>query len=75
MSSFIKFLTQDDPGGNKCSICGRNRYTCACDDTPAVDAPQLVTLFHPITHKRMPVERYTDKYVVMCANGWIELEQ
>lgn len=36
MTSFLRFLS--DPGDD-CAICGGNRYTCTCDDTPAVDSP------------------------------------
>lgn len=74
MSSFARYLNELDPAGNECLICGANRYTCACDDTPAIDNPLLVNMFHPISKKRMDVERYTDKYIVMKANGWVELD-
>lgn len=73
MSSFLKYLTQDDPQGN-CAICGGNRYACTCDDTPVVDQPLNVVMFHPVNHKRITVARYTDKYTVLKANGWKEMD-
>lgn len=74
MSSFLKYLNALDPQGNECAVCGGKRYACACDDTPAIDSPLIVNMFHPVSHKRIAVERYTDKYTVMVANGWVELE-
>lgn len=36
--------------------------------------PLVVTLFHPVSHKRMKVERRSDKYRVAKSQGWVELE-
>ena len=32
-----------------------------------------VMMFHPVSKKRQIVVRYSDKYIVMIANGWVEL--
>lgn len=74
MTSFLKYLNSLDPDGNECAVCGGKRYACACEETPSIDDPLTVTMFHPVSHKRLPVERYTDKYIVMRAAGWIELD-
>jgi hypothetical protein len=73
MSSFLKFLTSPDPGDHACAVCGRNRYFCDCDETAAVDAPEIITMYHAMSHKKMTVERYSDKYFVMRSQNWIEL--
>lgn len=75
MSSFIKYLTQQEPEADVCEVCGRNPYTCHCDDTPVVDVPQLVRMYHPMNHKRQTVERKTMKHRALIACGWVELEQ
>lgn len=75
MSSFIKFLTQSYPDSSKCEVCGGNPYLCHCDDTPAIDCPQLTTMYHLVSHKRQVAERHTIKYRALVACGWVELEQ
>jgi hypothetical protein len=35
-----------------------------------------VTMFHSVSHKRIPnVRRYSPRYRIMLAQGWVELEQ
>lgn len=73
MSSFLKYLTQPEPEGN-CLTCGQNRYGCTCDDTPAVDIAPMIEMYHIMSHKRMAVEKFSDKYFVMCSQNWVELK-
>ena len=74
MSSFLKYLTQQYPESSVCEVCGGNPYTCHCDDTPDIDSPQLVHMFHPINRKRQTVERLTTKHRALIACGWVELD-
>lgn len=74
MSSFLKYLTQMEPESETCIVCGGNPYVCHCDDTPSIDCPQLVMMYHPINHKRQMAERGTVKYKALGACGWVELE-
>lgn len=74
MTSFIKFLTSPEPGEHACETCGGNRYFCECDNTPVIDVPQLVIMYHTMSHKKISVERYSDKYFVMRSQNWVELD-
>ena len=74
MTSFFKYLDQLEPESASCAVCGRNRYFCSCDDTPQIDAPVMVVMFHTWSKKKMTVERYSDKYFVMRSQNWVELQ-
>jgi hypothetical protein len=73
MSSFLKYLNQQYPQSSKCEVCGGNPYTCHCDDTPNIDMGMIVSMYHPINHKRQTVEYKSVKYRALIACGWVEL--
>lgn len=75
MSSFLRYLNQQYPESDVCEVCGDNPYTCHCDDTPAIDAPTLVLMFHPMNKKRQTVEFKSVKHRALVACGWVELDQ
>lgn len=74
MTSFLRYLASPEPGENPCEVCGGNQYFCECDNTPAIDNPLIVMMYHTMSKKRMSVERFSDKYFVMRSQNWVELE-
>lgn len=70
MRSFLDYLTTPDPAGNECPVCGSNRYTCDCGDTPV----EIVVMADRDGRVVGKVMKGSIAHRVMLSNRYIEVK-